>query len=83
MRNYIFFIIFLIPISLYCQNKVTSLNLLFLDKEFGSPVPHVHVVIKGENIGTISNAEGRAEFKIENRFLNRTLTISAIGYISQ
>lgn len=83
MRNYVFFVIFLLPVSLYCQSKVTSLNLLFLDKEFGSPVPYVHVVIKGKNIGTISNAEGRAEFKIENRYRNKTLTVSAIGYISQ
>ena len=83
MRNYVFFVIFLLPVTLFCQNKVTSLNLLFLDKESGSPVPYVHIVIKGENIGTISNTEGRAEYKIENRFLNRTLTVSAIGYISQ
>lgn len=83
MKNYLFFILFLLPVSLYCQSKVTSLNLLFLDKESGSPVPYVHIVIKGENIGTISNIEGRAEYKIENRFLNRTLTVSAIGYISQ
>lgn len=83
MRNYVFFVIFLLPITLYCQNEVISLNLLFLDKESGSPVPYVHIVIKGENIGTISNIEGRAEYKIENRFLNRTLTVSAIGYISQ
>jgi len=83
MRNYVFFAIFLLPITLFCQSKVTSLNLLFLDKESGLPVPHVHIVIKGENIGTISNAEGRAEYKIENRFLNRTITVSAIGYISQ
>jgi hypothetical protein len=83
MRNYVFFVLFLLPATLYCQNEVTSLNLLFLDKESGSPVPYVHIVIKGENIGTISNTEGRAEYKIENRFLNRTLTVSAIGYISQ
>ena len=83
MKNYVFFVIFLLPITLYCQNKVTSINLLFLDKESGSPVPYVHIVIKGENIGTISNAEGRTEYKIENRFKNNTLTVSAIGYISQ
>ena len=83
MRNYIFFVLFLLPVTLYCQNEVTSLNLLFLDKESGTPVPYVHIVIKGENIGTISNTEGRAEYKIKNRFLNRTLTVSAIGYISQ
>ena len=83
MRNYIFFILFLLPLTLYCQDRVTTLNLLFLDKESGSPVPHVHIVIKVENIGTISNTEGKAEFKIENRFLNHTLTLSAIGYISQ
>ncbi len=83
MKNYIFFILFLLPVTLCCQNKVTSLNLLFLDKESGSPVPYVHVIIKGTNIGTISNAEGRAEFKIENRYRNKTLTISAIGFISQ
>lgn len=78
-----FFVLFLLPATIYCQNEVTSLNLLFFDKESGSPVPHVHIVIKGENIGTISNTEGRAEYKIENRFLHRTLTVSAIGYISQ
>ncbi len=83
MRNYVFFVIFLLPVTLFCQNKVTSLNLLFLNKESGSPVPYVHVIIKGTNIGTISNAEGRVEYKIENRFTNRTLTVSAIGYISQ
>jgi len=59
MRNYVFFVIFLLPVTLFCQNKVTSLNLLFLNKESGSPVPYVHVIIKGTNIGTISNAEGR------------------------
>lgn len=83
MRNYVFFVIFLLPVTLCCQNKVTSLNLLFLDKESVSPVPYVHVIIKGTNIGTISNAEGRAEYKIENRYRNKTLTISAIGFISQ
>ena len=83
MRNYVFLVLFLLPVTLFCQNEVTSLNLLFLDKESGTPVPYVHIVIKGENIGTISNTEGRAEYKIENRFLNRTLTVSAIGYISQ
>ena len=82
MRNFTFFVIFLLPLTLFCQDRVTSLNLLFLDKESGLPVPHVHIVIKGENIGTISNAEGRAEYKIENRFLNRTITVSAIGFKS-
>ncbi|MCD6566260.1 MAG: carboxypeptidase-like regulatory domain-containing protein [Bacteroidales bacterium] len=83
MRIYIFLIIFLLPVTLFCQKKATSLNLLFLDKESGLPVPYVHVIIKSKNIGTISNVEGRAEFKIENRFLNHTLTVSAIGYLSQ
>ncbi len=83
MKNYIFFVIFLLPVTLFCQSKVTSLNLLFLDNESGLPVPYAHVVIKDENIGTISNAEGRAEFKIENKYRNKTITVSAIGYLSQ
>lgn len=83
MKKYIFFILFLFPLTLYCQDQVKTIRLLFLDKETGSPIPYVHILIKGLNTGTISNAEGRVDYKIKNRFLDGTLTISSIGYKSQ
>ena len=83
MRYYILNLIFFLPITVYCQSAITSVSLLILDKESNSCITYAHIVIKGKNIGTISNDEGRAEFKIDRKYSNDTLIVSAIGFISQ
>ena len=74
---YLFFCLGAGPSS-YAQQKITGIVSSGFD---GSPLPGASVVIKGTEIGTISDSEGR--FSIQARNGNDILIASFIGYKAQ
>ena len=46
----------------------------------GSPIPYVHIGIRGENVGTVSFEDGSFTLQIPEAHQNRNLTFSAVGF---
>ncbi len=53
---------------------------IVLNSETREPVVFASIFIRGTNIGTVSNSNGRFLIKIPYRFRNRELVFSSIGY---
>ncbi len=53
---------------------------IVLNSETHQPVVFASIFIRGTNIGTVSNSNGRFLIKIPMRFKNRALAFSSIGY---
>lgn len=51
------------------------------DASTGEPLPGVNVVVKGTNVGAITDASGK--FSLSASDENATIVVSSIGYISQ
>lgn len=88
-RQLSFFMITLILLGcvsgLEAQNKVSHSNFkkvygVVYDKNTHDPIVFASVFIKGTNIGTVTNAEGRFLIKIPVDATNDTLGISSLGY---
>ncbi|NJO69984.1 MAG: hypothetical protein HC830_12520 [Bacteroidetes bacterium] len=56
------------------------LKAIVIDQSNKKPVPFANVVLKGRNLGTISNADGNFTLKIPAGCINDTLIITFIGY---
>ncbi len=52
------------------------------DKSDKKPVPYANVILKGRNLGTITNIDGNFSFKIPSGCINDSLIVSFIGYKS-
>lgn len=52
------------------------------DKSEKKPVPYANVVLKGRNLGTITNIDGNFTFKIPAGCINDSIVVSFIGYKS-
>ncbi len=75
MKRFIPIITFLfITLSVNCQNVKVTGTLFY---ETGSPLPGANVIIKGDNVGTISDLDGYYEL---NAPVGATLVINCIGY---
>lgn len=59
----------------YLQAKV-------IDRSNKKPVPFANVVLKGRNLGTITNMDGNFSLKIPSGCINDSLHVSFIGYKS-
>jgi len=53
-----------------------------LDKENSNPIAFANILVKGTQIGTISNEDGKFELSLSKLDTNFTLIISVIGYQS-
>jgi hypothetical protein len=52
------------------------------DRSEHKPVPYANVILKGRNIGTITNQNGLFSLKIPSGCINDSLVVSSIGYKS-
>lgn len=50
------------------------------DKSDKKPVPFANILLKGRNLGTISNADGYFTVKIPSGCVNDSIQISSVGY---
>jgi len=82
MKNILFFLTLLFSVSLYAQNTGSIVGKL-TDKEYGDePLAFANVIIKGTNVGTISDIDGLYSF--ENLVPGSyTLVYSFVGYQTQ
>jgi len=80
MRVFFIIIFLFIDATLFCQTNKIHINLIVLDDGTLLPVPYVHLFIKGEHIGTITNEEGKVVFKIDSIYADDTIFLSCIGY---
>ncbi len=51
-----------------------------LDKSDKKPIPFANILIKGKNVGTISNLDGNFTLKIPSGCIRDSLVVSFIGY---
>ena len=80
MRVFLVIVFLFTSATLFCQTNKITINLIVIDDETSLPVPYVHLFIKGEKPGTITNEEGKVLFKIDPIYINDTLIFSSIGY---
>jgi hypothetical protein len=64
----------------YDTTQYISVRGIVLNSETHEPVVFASVFIRGTNIGTVSNSNGRFLIKIPVRFKNKSLGFSSIGY---
>jgi len=67
-----------LPLSLWAQRMTVSAKIR--DRETGEPLAFASVGIKGQPIGTISNANGEFDFHFPVDLRNDTIVISMLGY---
>lgn len=80
MRLGLFLVLVLVAGSSLAQGITISGKVT--DAETKEPLPYASVWIKGETIGTITNAQGDFDFHIPENLFNQTLVISMLGYRS-
>lgn len=75
-------IVFSILVSTsYAQEQETfTLEGKVIETETKRPIPHASIRIKNKQIGTIANEQGIFIFQIQEKYINDTLVVSAIGY---
>ncbi|MBC7922896.1 MAG: TonB-dependent receptor [Ferruginibacter sp.] len=76
-RSFIFALLFLSSFSVFAQKKITG---KVTDGETKGGVPGAAVVVKGENKGTATDAEGNYSLDVPT---GSTLVFSSIGYAAQ
>jgi len=74
----LFLMFFFLPVLLFAQVSVTG---LVTDAETGEPLPGVTIIQPGTSKGTITDAEGKFSFEVDNR--EATISFSYIGYITR
>jgi len=62
-------------------NVFTQISGVVIDKSSGYPIQYANVRIENENVATISDIRGN--FRFSQNVLNKTLVVSAIGFISE
>ncbi len=65
----------LITVNLFSQNEISG---VVTDKEDGTPIPGVNVVVKGTTIGTQTDFDGN--YTLSNVSDSATIVFSSIGY---
>jgi hypothetical protein len=76
MRPLLIGLLILIPMNIFSQ-----ISGVVIDRSSGYPVRYANIRVENENIGTTSDIEGK--FTIREDILNKTLIISAIGFITE
>ncbi len=73
------FLLAILPEEVWSQNQPGTIELTgqIINQETSEPVPFVHIINKGSQVGTVSNAQGRFWMKLTP---SDTLTFSAIGF---
>jgi TonB-linked SusC/RagA family outer membrane protein len=78
MKNWIFLIVVSLTTSIaFSQNTVTGTVL----DDNNLPIPSANVLIKGTNLGTVTNFDG--EFILENVEIDQTIVFSYVGFTTQ
>ncbi len=54
-----------------------------VNKSNNKPLPYVNIGILNQEIGTVTNSEGKFTFDLKKEFMNDTIKISSIGYKTQ
>jgi CubicO group peptidase (beta-lactamase class C family) len=77
----VIWILFLATVYVSAQN-VLDLSVFgyVFDETTGKPLPYANLVMKGSNIGTVTNLKGEFNLSISTKFKNDSLKISFIGY---
>lgn len=68
----------MLPLSVWAQSLTVTARIR--DRETAEPLAFASVGIKGQPIGTISNAEGEFDFHFPLELRNEILVISMLGY---
>jgi hypothetical protein len=76
MRSFIFSILIFIPEIIFSQ-----ISGIVMDKSSGYPLQYATVQVENADIGTTSDIEGK--FTIKEDIFNKTLVVSAIGFITE
>ena len=71
----------LICIAPFAWSQSTSVSGKVTDKDEGTPLPGVNILVKGTTNGTISNVEG--EYTLSVQTDDAVLVFSSIGYLTQ
>lgn len=73
--------VLLSAINTLAQNlPETTVTGLVFDESTGKPLPYANVLVKGSNIGTVTNFKGEFRISIPANFKSDSLRISYIGY---
>ena len=78
MKKLLFILLALLPFALLGQSLTISANVR--DRETSEPLAFASIGIKGQPIGTISNADGAFDFHFPLDLRKEILVISMIGY---
>ncbi|QXP79456.1 MULTISPECIES: carboxypeptidase-like regulatory domain-containing protein [Winogradskyella] len=76
MKHILLLILLFINLTIHSQNLKGSI----LYKETKEHLTYANFVIKGKNIGTYSNENGKHDISVSKAFIKETLVISLIGY---
>lgn len=76
MRPFIISILIFIPGIIFSQ-----ISGIVMDKSSGYPLQYATVLVENADIGTTSDIEGK--FTLKEDIFNKTLVISAIGFITE
>lgn len=79
--RYLLFLLLLVCSGAAMAQEIT-LSGKVTDAETKEPLPFASIWIKGETIGTITNAQGDFDFHIPENLSQKTLVISMLGYRS-
>ncbi|MGB1205781.1 MAG: serine hydrolase [Chitinophagales bacterium] len=75
------FIIFNLVIALFSISIFGQvINGTIIDAKSTKPIPYANILIKGTQVGTVSNQDGQFEISVANLNQEFTLVISVIGY---
>jgi hypothetical protein len=78
VKKLIFILFAILPASVWAQSLTVTARIR--DKETNEPLAFASVGIKGQPIGTISNADGEFDFHFPLDLRNEILVISMLGY---
>jgi len=62
-------------------NVFTQISGVVIDKSSGYPIQYANIRIENDNVATVSDIRGN--FRFSQNALNKTLVVSAIGFISE
>jgi hypothetical protein len=76
MRSFIISILIFIPEIIFSQ-----ISGIVMDKSSGYPLQYATILVENEDFGTTTDIEGK--FTLKDDLFNKTLVISAIGFITE
>lgn len=80
MKSSILILIYLISNSICGQNTADG---IIKNIETNEPIPYVNIGILNRDKGTVSNENGEFTLEIPNEFINDTIKISSLGYVTK